>query len=104
MAKLITLGAAVSATAAAAQTGVSTQEIPFAPGFNAVAHIVFTGVTGTPTVKVQVSDDNVAWTDAATIGVVTRSHSLHEIVLKKFARLNVTAVGTAGTVDAYITE
>lgn len=102
MAKLLTLGAAVSAAAAAAQTGVSTQATPFAPGFNAIANINLTGVTGTPTIKIQTSPDNSTWTDAATLSVITRTGYQVEITLDKYARLNVTAAGSAGTIDAYL--
>jgi hypothetical protein len=102
MAKLITLGAAVSATSATAQTAQSTTTTPFAPGFNAIAHLHFTGLTGTPTVKIQTSEDNSNWTDALTVSVLTRSSVLAEITLQKYARLNVTAVGDAGTIDAYL--
>jgi hypothetical protein len=76
MAKLITLGAAVSATAAAAQAAVDTET----------------------------SDDNVAWTDAVTVSALNRNVVKAEIELKRYARLNVTAAGTAGTVDAYLSE
>lgn len=102
MAKLITLGAAVSAAAAAAQAGVETQDTPFAPGFNAILNINLTGVTGTPTIVVQTSPDNATWTTVATLNVLTRSGFMAEVTLDKFARLNVTAAGTAGTIDAYL--
>lgn len=103
MAKLITLGAAVAATGVAAQTGVSTQAAPLARGFNAVAHINLTGVTGTPTIKIQTSPDNTTWTDATSVAVITRQGFKAEITLDKYARLNVTAAGSAGTIDAYLT-
>lgn len=104
MAKLITLGAAVSAAAVAAQAGVETQDTPFAPGFNAVLNINLTGVTGAPTILVQTSPDNTTWTTVATLAVITRSSYMTEVTLDKFARLNVTVAGTAGTIDAYLTE
>lgn len=102
MAKLLTLGAAVSATGVAAQTGVATQQTPFSPGFNAIANVNFTGVTGTPTVLIQTSPDNTNWTTVATVNVITRSGFMQEIVLDKYARLNVTVAGSAGTIDAYL--
>lgn len=102
MAKLITLGSAVSAAAAAAQAGVETQDTPFAPGHNAVVELNLTGVTGTPTIKVQTSPDNSTWTDAATLSVITRFGYRAEITLDKYARLNVSVAGSAGTVDAYL--
>lgn len=102
MSKLLTLGAAVSAAAAAAQASQATDETPFAQGFNAIAEIVLTGVTGAPTIKIQTSDDDAAWTDVLTVSALTRNVVKAEVALKKHVRLNVTAAGTAGTVDAYI--
>lgn len=104
MAKLITLGSAVSASAVAAQAGVATNVTPMARGFNAVVQLNLTGVTGTPTIKVQTSPDNSTWTDALTLSVITRSGYRGEITLDKYARLNVTVAGSAGTIDCYLTE
>ena len=104
MAKLITLGTAVSATAVAAQTAKLTNATPFGVGFNALVTIAFTGVTGTPVIKVQTSPDNSTWTDVLVTSGLTRSQYVAEVTLDKYARLNVTTGGSAGTVDAYITE
>lgn len=104
MAKLITLGAAVSAASVAAQAGVLTNVSPLARGFNAVVQINMTGVTGTPVIKVQTSPDNSTWTDATSVSVITRSGFRAEITLDKYARLNVTTAGSAGTIDCYLTE
>lgn len=104
MAKLITLGSAVDATAVAAQTAQSTTSTPFGEGFNAIVHVCSTGLTGSPVIKVQTSDDNSSWTDAVTVNVLTRNHVMSEVTLKKYARLNVTTGGSAGRIDAYITE
>lgn len=104
MAKLIILGEAVDATAVAAQTGVSTQSSPFAPGFNAVLSICATGLTGSPVIVVQTSPDKSTWTTVATLNVLTRNHYMSEITLDKYARLNVTTGGSAGRIDAYIRE
>lgn len=102
MPMLMTLGSAVSAAAVAAQAAQATDETPFAPGFNAIAELVLTGVTGTPTIKIQTSDDATTWTDALTVSALTRNVVKAEITLKKHARLNVTGAGTAGTVDGYL--
>lgn len=102
MSKLLTLGAAVSAAAVAAQASQATDTTPFAPGFNAVAEIVLTGVTGAPTIVIQTSEDGVTWADALTVAALTRNVVKAEITLAKYARLNVTGAGTAGTVDAYL--
>lgn len=102
MAKLIVLGAAVDATAVAAQTGVLTNQTPFAPGFNAVVEISPTGLTGSPVIVVQTSPDNTTWTTVATLNVITRFGFEAEITLDKYARLNVTTGGSAGKVDCYL--
>lgn len=99
MSKTLTLGSAVSATGAAAQTGVLTTTTPHPRGFNALAEIVFTGVTGTPVVKIQTSPDNSTWTDVLTTSGITRTVFSANVTLGKYARLNVTSVGSAGTVE-----
>jgi phenylacetate-coenzyme A ligase PaaK-like adenylate-forming protein len=104
MAKLTTLGTAVSASAAAAQTGVATNTTPLCRGMNAVVQLNLTGVTGTPTILVQTSPDNVTWTTQATCSVITRSGFRAEITLDNYARLNVSVAGSAGTIDCYLTE
>lgn len=104
MAKLLQLGAGVSLTAAAAQTAVLSDDTPFSPGFNAVATISLTGATGTPTVKIQGSDDNSTFTDLMTVSAITSNVVKAEVTIKKYMRLNVTAVGTAGTVSAWLEE
>ena len=104
MSKLLTLGEAVDATAVAAQTGVATDEAPFARGFNAIAHVVLTGVTGSPVIVVQTSPDDSTYTTVATINAITNAHVMEEITLDAYVRLNVTTGGSAGTVAAYITE
>lgn len=104
MPKLITLGAAVVLTSAVAQTAVAMTGSPFSPGFNAVVTISLTGATGTPTVKVQGSADNVTFTDLVTVAAITASTVMAEVTLMKYMRLFPTVVGTAGTVSAWITE
>lgn len=104
MSKLTILGEAVSLTTAAAQTAVALDDTPFAPGFNGVVVFNLTGATGTPTVKVQGSADGTTWDDLLTVSAITASLKLAEVTLYAQMRLNVTVVGTAGTVSAYIIE
>lgn len=105
MAKLQVLGEAVVLTAAAAQAGVAMDATPFSPGFNAIVNIQLAGATGTPTVKVQGSTDAAftAPVDLVTVTAITGLIKSAEVTLYAYMRLNVTAVGTAGTVSAYIT-
>jgi len=99
---LLTLGTGLDIKNTGAATAQDTIETPWAPGFNAVATVVLTGAAGTPVVKVQTSDDGTNWTDALVTSGVTRSVFKAEIVLKKKIRVNVTAVGSDGTADAYV--
>ena len=100
MPKILSLGSAVSATAVAAQTAVSTTTTPNARGHSVIAEILFTGVTGSPVVKIQTSPDNSTWTDVLTTSGITRTKFTANVTLDKYARLNVTTGGSAGTVDA----
>lgn len=104
MAKLLQLAAAVAATGTVAQTGVETQDTPFAPGMSAVLCINLTGVTGTPTILCQTSPDNSTWTTVATLAVITRTGYMVEITLDKYVRANQTVAGSAGTYDMYLQD
>ena len=102
MSKVISLGAAVDATAVAAQTGVATNVTPFDYGFNCICVVALTGVTGTPVIVVQTSPDNSTWTTVKTVNAITNNVSISDITLSNYARLNVTTGGSAGTVAAYL--
>jgi hypothetical protein len=105
MSKISVLGEAVSLTAAAAQAGVAMSATPFDNGFNAVLTVHLAGATGTPTVKVQGSVDAAftAPVDLLTVTSITGLIKMTEVTLYQYMRLNVTAVGTAGTCSAYLT-
>lgn len=104
MAILKVLGEAVDATAVAAQTAVDLDSVtPFIVGGAAISHVVLTGVTGSPVIKIQTSPDNSTWTDAVSVSAVTNSVVMDEIALQRYVRLNVTTGGSAGTVAAYLT-
>ena len=103
MSKLKVLGEAISLTAAAAQTAVSMDGTPFAPGFNAVLTVHLAAATGTPTVKVQGSNDGgTTWTDLLTVTAITGLLKKAEVTVYAQMRLNVSVVGTAGTCAAYL--
>lgn len=105
MSKLKVLGEAVALNSAVAQTAVDMNTTPFSPGFNGVVVVSLTGATGTPTVKVQGSSDGgTTWADLVTVSAITAFLKLSEVTLYAQMRLNVTAVGTAGTVSAYVIE
>ena len=103
MSKLKVLGEAISLTAAAAQTAVAMNTTPFSPGFNGVITVHLAGATGTPTVKVQGSSDGgTTWVDLVTVTAITGLIKKAEVTIYALMRLNVTAVGTAGTCAAYL--
>lgn len=102
MSKLKVLGEDVALTGDAAQTAVEMDETPFAPGFNAVAVVSLAGPTGTPTVLIEGSDDNSTFTTLLTVTDITQLLVMEEVTLKRYMRVNVTEVGSAGTVTAYL--
>lgn len=100
----------VSAAGVAAVAGVLFTKTPFIRDkpFNVL--LVAQGVTGTPTVKIQASDDPdtiadgaATWVDLGTwspaAGGSTKLLTL--LMAKRRIRANVTVAGTAGTISAY---
>ena len=104
MSKIRVLGEAISLTSAAPQAAVAMNTAPLAAGFNGVVMIHLAGATGTPTVKVQGAGADLVYTDMITVTAVTGLIKLTEVTLRENMRLNVTAVGTAGTASAYVIE
>lgn len=99
-----------SAAAAAAVAGVLFTKTPFLRDkpFNVL--LVAQGITGTPTVKIQGSDDPdtiadgaATWVDLGTWspGAGGSTKLLTGMTAKRRIRANVTVAGTAGTVSAY---
>lgn len=99
---LKTLGQDVDATAVAAQTAVTLGTAPFVTKGNSFYVVSLAGVTGTPTIKIQGSDDGSTWTDLKSITDITQYLYIGEITNYASVRLNVTAGGSAGTVTAYL--
>lgn len=102
MSKLKILGEDVALTGDAAQTAVTCDETPFAPGFNGIVTVSLAGPTGTPTVLIEGSDDGTTYTTLLTITDITQLLVKAEVTIYAYMRLNVTEVGTAGTVTAYL--
>lgn len=98
--KTLILGEGVNAAAVAAQTAVGAVATPFLDGRDVVCDLDLTGVTGTPTIKVQGSPDNVTWTDLVTHTVLYRK--CYNIKVSRYMRLNVTVAGSAGTASCYL--
>lgn len=100
--KTLILTEGTSGTAVAAQTAVGCTATPFLPGRNVVCHVNSNGLTGTPTILVQGSDDNSTWTTLATH--TSLYNKQYNIQLRRYMRTNMTVVGTAGTFSAYCTN
>jgi hypothetical protein len=89
-------------SAAAGTAVASPQEVGQAPGRDAVAVIHSPGGAFVGTVKLQTSDDNSSWADAATAqamtgpGIAFIAHAA-----ARFYRLNVTA-WTSGSISATV--
>lgn len=99
--KTLSLAANVSATAVANQASPAASNFtktPFLAGREAVVSIDPIGATGTPTFKVQGSDDNSTWVDLHTSTLLGRS--VATITLRPFNRFAVTVAASAGTVSA----
>lgn len=98
--KTLALAEGVSATAAAAQAAVRSRVTPFLAGRDVVATIAFSDATGTPTGKIQGSDDGTTWVDLMTSTVLGTKKAT--VKAREYMRFNVTAAGTAGVASAYI--
>lgn len=98
--KTLVLGENVAATGVAAQSAVQPLATPFLAGRDVVAKIVLNAVTGTPTVKIQGSDDNSVWVDLLNNTSLMSKEG--NIKMRPYMRLNVTVAGGAGTVSAYL--
>lgn len=97
--KTLVIAEGVSATAVAAQTAVHPVATPFLPGRDVVCYVNSNGMTGTPTVLIQGSDDNSTWTTLVTHTALYDKQ--YNIKCASYMRLNVTVAGSAGTVSSY---
>lgn len=96
--KISSLANNVSAAAVAAQAAVDCDATPFLPGRKAILDLDLFGVTGSPVIKVQGSNDGSTWTDLVSHTALVRS--LYEVEVYAEMRANVTTAGTAGTFSA----
>lgn len=97
-----TLASGVSLTSAAAQASVTNDTTPYIRNRAVVARVILNGNTGTPTVKIQQSDDGSTWTDDIIVTSASAPVVEAQLTLKKYTRANVTATGSAGTFSAYL--
>lgn len=97
--KTLVLAEGVSSAAVANQAAVQPLATPFLAGRDVVGVIDLTGTTGTPTAKIQGSDDNSVWVDLMTSTVL--GHKEGNFKLKQYMRFAVTVAGTGGVASAY---
>ena len=98
--KTLIIAEGIVATGTVAQTAVGATATPFLAGRDTVCRVVPTGLTGTPTVKVQGSDDNATWTDLVTHTVLYEKQ--YNIKCARYVRANQTVAGSAGTYSVYL--
>ena len=97
--KLYPIGEGVALNAAGA--GAAVRATPFVEGREAVAVVDVRGVGGTPTIRLQGSDDGTTWTDLV-VHTGNPPAKMAQITIPKYLRYNVTAAGTAGTANVYL--
>ncbi len=97
--KTLIIAESVSGTAVAAQTAVHPTATPFLGGRDVVCDVIANGLTGTPTILVQGSDDNSTWTTLVTHTVLVDRK--YNIKCWPYMRANMTVVGSAGTFSVY---
>lgn len=103
LSKLALAPVGTDATAVAAQTAVQPEAAPnFAPGYNAIAVIACKGVTGTPDIVIQGSDNGTDWTDLLSYDALTADILTAEVTVQAYMRANVLTGGSAGTFEAFL--
>lgn len=98
--KMAILAENIAATGTATQTAIGLNATPFLSGRDVVARVISNGLTGTPTILIQGSDDNSTWTTLATHTALYDKE--YNIKAARYMRANVTVAGSAGTYNVYI--
>lgn len=98
--KVLNLAVAVSGAAVAAQAAVELTATPFVAGRDVVGVIAPAGVTGTPSVTIEGSDDGTTWVVLATSTAL--GMQMFNLILRPFMRFNVGTAGGAGTYNVYL--
>jgi hypothetical protein len=104
MTMLVPLGSNVDATAAAAQTAVAMSDTPTNAYRKALIRMNSLGITGTPTVLIEGSENGGStYSTLATFNpTATLPNTEQEVKLYPLTRLRVSVVGTAGRVNCYV--
>ncbi len=99
--KLYAIAEGLSLAATGAGAAVELNATPFVQGRGAVLMVDVRGVSGSPTLRVQGSDDGTTWTDLV-VHTGNPPAKMAQVTIPKFLRYNVTAAGTAGTANVYL--
>lgn len=104
MAMLNALGTNVDLTALASQTAVTMSDTPANAYRKALIRVNATGVTGTPTILIEGSENG--GTSYSTLATFTPTATLmdseQEVKLYPLTRARVSVVGTAGRANIYV--
>lgn len=101
---LATLGSNVDLTAAASQTAVAMTDTPTNAYRKALIRLNVNGVTGTPTVLIEGSENGgTSYSTLATLNPTATLPNLEvEVKLYPLVRLRVSVVATAGRANCYV--
>lgn len=103
-AMLSALGTNVDLTALASQTAVAMTDTPTNAYRKALVRVNTTGVTGTPTILIEGSENGgTSYSTLATFTpTATLADSEQEVKLYPLTRMRVSVVGTAGRASCYV--
>ena len=99
----VTLGTNIALTGTATQTAVTLRDTPLNPYRSAIVRVNLEGVTGTPTLLIEGSENGgTSYSTLATIAIAAGSTSLQqEVKLYPLTRVRQSVAGSAGTATVY---
>lgn len=99
----VTLGANIALTGTATQTAVALRDTPLVPYRNAIIRVNLEGVTGTPTLLIEGSENGgTSYSTLATISPVAGSPCIQqEVKLYPLTRVRQSVAGSAGQATVY---
>jgi hypothetical protein len=98
--KTAILAEGIAATGTATQTAVGLNATPFLAGRDVILDVVGAGLTGTPTILIEGSDDNVTFSTLATHTALYSKQ--YNIKAARYMRARQSVAGPAGTYSAYL--
>lgn len=98
-----TLGSAIALTGTATQTAVTMRDTPLNPYRKAIVRVELAGVTGTPTLLIEGSENGgSSYSTLATFAIAAGSPSLQqEVTLYPLTRVRQSVAGSAGIANVY---